>query len=650
MSLSLEVKKFVNSESMGDFVTVLLPGEVPTDSAEIRAMNRERAAAQRAAKEALELAEDEALAKSDADEAKKALDEAKAALAEHDKALDEQKKEHDKLRSEHGKKKEALDRAKKALDDMTAEEAKLSAALSAAKSAFSDSEKAKSEAKTALSELKKAAEAEAKEKAEKPANTEKNEKPSKEASAEEKPLEEKADKPEQADKKQGAEADAASQSTEEKADEKAEAKTEETPEKSEKAEEAEKTEEAAKAEEAEKPEAEKKLSLPEAEKAFEAAKSAHEKAKSELDSVENKHKTAEENAKKRLSEHEKLSAEFTQLSTFFESASASLELAREERNAVSEQVKALERSNADAASKLSEAHRAHEAAVKESERLKGAVRTLKTEHESASMHYLESGKGETLLLIHTAGQSLFTFRSIFYKLAMNYHVVAVDLMGHGCSDRPDYFDYSTASHAESLVSFMDALGIEQAHLLGFSMGAGYALELARRYPARVMSVVALSPGGVTGAMPLPVRMMESALFGGIASKLFRLKTVEKLLDECLFDHTVIGPHEVGEYYKSASDGEGRRAIRLTVSSFGEKELLASLEDIKTPVLVVSSDKDRWHSIEQVEAYANALENADFIVMRNAGHLLHEEKPDRTVELVRSFIPAGYGDYDGRELP
>ena len=57
MSLSLEVKKFINSESMGEFVSIMLPGELPTDNAEIRAMNRERAAAEKAAKEAAEAPE-----------------------------------------------------------------------------------------------------------------------------------------------------------------------------------------------------------------------------------------------------------------------------------------------------------------------------------------------------------------------------------------------------------------------------------------------------------------------------------------------------------------------------------------------------------------------------------------------------------------
>lgn len=663
MSLSLEVKKFINSESIGDFVTILLPGELPADSAEIRAMNRERAAAHKAAQAALALEEEEKLASADAGEAKKALEDAKKALAEQDKDFEAQKKEHDRLKSEHGKKKDALDKAKKALDELNAKEVKLAAALSAAKEAFSASEKAVSEAQSVLSSLKKAADDEAKsaEKADEKTDGEKQE-ASSEAKSEEAPNAEKAEEKEQ--KTEGSE-----ETPEEKTEAKSKGgKPEETPEaekaeeKSEKSEEKNEDKPENKSEEKSaegKPEAEAKPeanenpkpapTLPEAEKALADAKAEHEKAKAELASAEKAHKAADEAAEKKRAEHEKLEGEFDHLSPLFEAANESFELIKADRGAVSEQVKALEKSNSEAAAKLSEAKKAREAAAKEADRLKGAVRTLKTEHESASMHYLESGKGETLLLIHTAGQSLFTFRSVFYKLAMNYHVIAVDLMGHGCSDRPDYFDYSAASHAESLISFMDALGIERAHLMGFSMGAGYALETARRCPERVISIVALSPGGITGGMPLPVRMMESALFGGIASRLFRVKTVEKLLDECLFDHTVIGPHEVYEYYKPASDGEGRRAIRLTVSSFGEKELMASLGEIETPVMVISSDKDRWHSLEQGEAYANALPHSEFTVMRNAGHLLHEEKPDRTVEMVRSFIPAGYGDYDGREF-
>ena len=77
---------------------------------------------------------------------------------------------------------------------------------------------------------------------------------------------------------------------------------------------------------------------------------------------------------------------------------------------------------------------------------------------------MESGKGEPLILVHSAGQSLYTFRRLFYKLAMYYRVIAVDLVGHGYSDRPDFFDYTIGDHAESLARFMDSMGIESAHI------------------------------------------------------------------------------------------------------------------------------------------------------------------------------------------
>ena len=662
MSLSLEVKKFVNSESIGAFVTVMLPGEVPAANEEIRAMNRERAAAQRASREALSCEEIEKRAKADADEAAKELEEAKKSLAEQDKALEQQKKDHDKLKSEHNKKKDARDKAKKALDEITEKRGKLAEAIKTAAEAFSAAEKAKSEAEEKLAEIEKAKKAAPDEAKKDGASAdEKTELPKKAEGEEGTGAEERADEASaEAEKNTESEKNEASENAE-KPEEKAETESEKTDEtdttdaEGEKTESEEKTEDDEKPEksdESEKPEAEaeKKESgekpdpaYAEAEAERERAKAALEKAKAELEAAQKAEKSAEETEEKRREDYEKLEAEFNRFSSLFDSADEELERARSERSGMSDHVKALEKAGGEARSAHSEAQKASAAAAKEAERLKAAVRTLKTEHESAEMHYLESGKGETLILVHSAGQSLFTFRSIFNKLAMNYRVIAVDLMGHGYSERPEYFDYSTASHAESLAAFMDALGIERAHILGFSLGAGYALELARRYPERIMSVVALSPGGVTGRMPLSVRMMESAVFGGIASRFFRVKTVEKLLDECLFDHTVIGPHEVSEYYKCVCGGESRRAIRLSLSSFGEKALIASLGEIRTDVLVVSSEMDRWRTMEQGEEYARALAHGEFTVMRNAGHLMHEEKPDRTVELVRSFIPAGYGD-------
>ena len=274
-------------------------------------------------------------------------------------------------------------------------------------------------------------------------------------------------------------------------------------------------------------------------------------------------------------------------------------------------------------------------------RLRNSVHVIETRYETARIHYMESGKGEPLILVHSAGQSLYTFRRLFYKLAMYYRVIAVDLVGHGYSDRPDFFDYTIGDHAESLARFMDSMGIESAHILGFSFGAGYALELAHKHPERVGKIVAICPGGVTSEMPLTVRMMESGLFGGIASRMYNLKSVKKMLNECVFDHTVINEHDAAEYFKPVADSSSRYAVRRTLAEFDENALISSLREIQAPVLLLWGEDDKWHPAGEVDEYRSSLRSCACTVIRNAGHLVHEEKPDRIAELVRGFIPAGY---------
>lgn len=294
-----------------------------------------------------------------------------------------------------------------------------------------------------------------------------------------------------------------------------------------------------------------------------------------------------------------------------------------------------------ARAKLEDAIKNSEFADSEAVRLRNSVHVIETRYETARIHYMESGKGEPLILVHSAGQSLYTFRRLFYKLAMYYRVIAVDLVGHGYSDRPDFFDYTIGDHAESLARFMDSMGIESAHILGFSFGAGYALELAHKHPERVGKIVAICPGGVTSEMPLTVRMMESGLFGGIASRMYNLKSVKKMLNECVFDHTVINEHDAAEYFKPVADSSSRYAVRRTLAEFDENALISSLREIQAPVLLLWGEDDKWHPAGEVDEYRSSLRSCSCTVIRNAGHLVHEEKPDRIAELVRGFIPAGY---------
>lgn len=259
--------------------------------------------------------------------------------------------------------------------------------------------------------------------------------------------------------------------------------------------------------------------------------------------------------------------------------------------------------------------------------------------EETRIHYLEAGVGEPLLLIHSVGQSLYTWRNVFNCLSEHYRVIAIDLLGHGYSGRPAQFDYAIAEHSDVIRLFMDAKGIESAHFVGFSLGALYTLDFVVKNPERVGKVVLCSPGGITSEMPLAVRMLQSALLGGIASRLYSRRTLENMLSDCFFDLTNINQDMLDNYYATIADSLSRKAIQLCVANFDEAEVEKDLRTVESEVLILWGAEDKWHTPESSELYHAAIQNAQFSVVRNAGHLLHEEKAQRFTEAVLEYIPA-----------
>jgi pimeloyl-ACP methyl ester carboxylesterase len=258
--------------------------------------------------------------------------------------------------------------------------------------------------------------------------------------------------------------------------------------------------------------------------------------------------------------------------------------------------------------------------------------------ETVKMHYMEAGSGEPLILVHTIGQSLYTWRAVFNRLSEYYRVIAVDLLGHGYSDRPEMFGYTIEDHAESLRLFMDAKGIKSAHFIGFSMGGAYVTQLAATAPERLGRFILVAPGSISPEMPLAVRMIDSTVLGPVASMLYGVRTVETILSQCFFDLTCLTSEVTAEYYRTVSDGPARRAIRHSLHYFDDAALNARLREVEPDVLILQGGEDKWRTHAQAEFYHAAFKNACFAVVRNAGHLLHEEKPDKLISATLEFIP------------
>ena len=104
------------------------------------------------------------------------------------------------------------------------------------------------------------------------------------------------------------------------------------------------------------------------------------------------------------------------------------------------------------------------------------------------MHYVEEGKGPTLLLVHGNPTSSYLWRNVIPALSKNNLVIAVDLIGMGKSDKPD-IAYRFADHAEYLNAFVTELELQQLTLVLHDWGGALGLDVAATNPEKIKQIV-----------------------------------------------------------------------------------------------------------------------------------------------------------------
>ena len=124
-------------------------------------------------------------------------------------------------------------------------------------------------------------------------------------------------------------------------------------------------------------------------------------------------------------------------------------------------------------------------------------------------HYIESGHGSPIILLHGNGESCDYFRRQMDTFARRFHVYAIDTRGHGKTPRGDK-PFTIRQFAEDLLCFMDEHQIGRAHLLGFSDGGNIAMVFAMRHPDRVDRLILnganLNPDGVKRTVQIPIEI------------------------------------------------------------------------------------------------------------------------------------------------
>jgi pimeloyl-ACP methyl ester carboxylesterase len=258
--------------------------------------------------------------------------------------------------------------------------------------------------------------------------------------------------------------------------------------------------------------------------------------------------------------------------------------------------------------------------------------------------YLDEGAGDVLLLIHGIGGSSDCWGDLVHKLAERYRVVAVDLLGHGQSDKPRG-DYSLGAFAVWLRDFLDALDIREATVIGHSFGGGVALQFAHQHKEYCRRLVLLSSGGLGPDLGKLLRML-SLPGSEIALQMIASRPAVQL-GRALRKRALSSGREVTRYSETLkgqaalSNRHSRAAFLKTLRSVVDHrgQAVCALDRLRAdlPTLIIFGDQDRCIPVAHAYSAHDAIPGSELHVLPGVGHQPQVQCPDTVARLVGDFI-------------
>jgi pimeloyl-ACP methyl ester carboxylesterase len=212
-----------------------------------------------------------------------------------------------------------------------------------------------------------------------------------------------------------------------------------------------------------------------------------------------------------------------------------------------------------------------------------------------------------------------------------YHAFALTERGHGDSDKPECC-YTLDDFAADVDAFIDAIGIEEATLVGHSGGTLIAPRVALSYPQRVSRLV----------------LIGSAIMGANNEVMLGLGEEVRALEDPVppefareFQESTIH-HPVPEEFLSTAVSESLKLPARVWRDYMEGGILrpdhtARLGEINAPTLIVWGEQDAFFPREEQDRLASTIPNATLKVYPETGHAVHWERPEQVVRDMEAFI-------------
>jgi pimeloyl-ACP methyl ester carboxylesterase len=259
---------------------------------------------------------------------------------------------------------------------------------------------------------------------------------------------------------------------------------------------------------------------------------------------------------------------------------------------------------------------------------------------------VETGAGEPVVLLHGVSGHAETWVRNVAVLGRDFRVHAIDMLGHGFTDKPR-IEYSIRALAEHVLAFLDEIGAPRAHLVGQSLGGWVAAWLAVHHPDRVTSLVSVTGAGLQlDADGAALTEQVGRQVAAATTKALDAPTREKVrtrLEWLVHDPAVVTDELVETRYRIYTRPDfaaiaGDLVAGFTARARPEEMLTAErLATISCPALVLWTRQNPTMPWPVGEAASRIIPGARWHLMEDAGHWPQFEKPAEFHAVVGAFL-------------
>ncbi len=260
------------------------------------------------------------------------------------------------------------------------------------------------------------------------------------------------------------------------------------------------------------------------------------------------------------------------------------------------------------------------------------------------LHYIDEGKGETILFVHGTPSWSFEARNVIRLLSREYRCIAIDHMGFGLSDKPAGYDYSVLNHSMTLKTFILENDLHDITLVVHDFGGPIGLYFALCHTGRIRRLIIMNSWMWNCATDPGFIRFSRVLKSPLLPFLYKyLNFSARFLMPAAFGDTKLSRH-ILRHFTAPFEKPSHRlgTVAFAKSLLSDQEWFGQLWEQKEkllnkPVLFIWGMKDRFTTPAYLDTFISGFPEARVVRLEHCGHFPLEEAYARVASEIQVFM-------------